>query len=158
MTKERAKMSIFLFILFKILYVTWSSSAFSSAAKTLSDDGLLRWEKRMTSVCGHLHLSSSYPEIYGCSHTTVIISSSGVISFPSPVKWSLAATYVNTVFLQPKFSDAWSWWWRYQWVSWSEKESSIVWQFSRCCFCYCYILWAAAAAVYSDADWRHNFV
>ena len=58
------------------------------------DDGLLRWEKRMTSVCGHLHLSSSYPEIYDCSHTTVIISSSGVIS--QAAKWSWVATYVNT--------------------------------------------------------------
>ena len=106
--RREPKCQFFLFVLFKILYVTWSSSAFSSAAKTLSDDGLLRWEKRMTSVCGHLHLSSSYPEIYGCSHTTVIISSSGVIS--QAAKWSWVATYVNTaklVFLQPKFSDAW---------------------------------------------------
>ena len=55
----------------------------------------------MTSVCGHLHLSSSYPEIYGCSHTTVIISSSGVISFPSPVKWSLEQHMLIQFFYSP---------------------------------------------------------
>ena len=100
MSKKKNFINFFIgFVIWEILYVTWWSS--SSAAMPFhllllcpKDDGLLRWEKRMTSVCGHLHLSSSYPEIYDCSHTTVIISSSGVIS--QAAKWRSWATYVNT--------------------------------------------------------------